>query len=268
VQAASTYGVGSVRAFNSEVAVRARIGAARMASETADPGPYRLRSASDASWPGQAVYGHRETFGQKIAGALVAVLRMVFPVLALLASFMAIFLYRDTPVPLFADSIQGAWLTASHLLVPVGFLCVFLTNRRYGPAYAFAQVALAFAAAAAIIVLGRNQIDSVMRPDTIPGMREALAFGLAFFAASFVSTVVFDGARGSQWWTAPFFGFLSAALVFALAFYPAAYAGTDAPWLDHAVKYLVVLSGEGVLMLIPFWALRGIVPPIAGYNGY
>ena len=258
--------MGSVRAFNSEVAVRARIGAARLGSETTDPGPYRLRSASDAAWQGQSVYGHRETFGQKIAAVFVAALRMIFPVLGLLASFAAVYLYRDTPVDLFDD--QGPWLTASHLLIPLGFFVVFLTNRRYGPSYAFAQVVISFAALAAVVALGRDLFDNALRPETMPTMREGVAFSVAFFAASFVSIVVFDGARGARWWTAPLFGFLAAAVVFSLAFFPAAYAGTDMPWLDHAVKFLILLGGEGILLLAPFWAMRGIVPPIAGYNGY
>lgn len=255
-----------MRAFNSEVAVRARIGAARLGSETTDPGPYRLRSASDAAWQGQSVYRHRETFGQKIAAAFVAVLRMIFPVLGLLASFAAVYLYRDTPVALFEN--QGPWLTASDLLIPVGFFVVALTNRRYGPSYAFAQVVISFAVLGAVVMLGRDLFDNALRPENMPTMREAAAFALAFFAAGFVSIVVFDGARGSRWWTAPLFAFVAAAMVFSLAFFPVAYAGTDLPWLDHAIKFLMVLMGEGVLLLVPFWAMRGIVPPIAGYNGY
>ena len=56
-------------------------------------------------------------------------------------------------------------------------------------------------------------------------MREALAFAGAFFLSSFVAIVVFDGARGPRWWTAPLFGMLSSALLFCPAYYAMAYAG-------------------------------------------
>jgi hypothetical protein len=29
-----------------------------------------------------------------------------------------------------------------------------------------------------------------------------------------------------------------------------------------------VLAAAGVAMLMPYWMMRGIVPPLPGYNGY
>ncbi|MDE2500831.1 MAG: VUT family protein [Alphaproteobacteria bacterium] len=241
---------------------------ARMAAGAIEDGPYRLRSASDAAWAGSAAYGHRETFWEKTAAVLTAVLRMILPVLSLLACFAALYLYRDTPMPLFLDGTGTPWLTASHLLVPLAFLCVHLTNRRYGPAYAFAQVVIVSALVVGLVLFAGDQIAPYLPQSTLPTMREAIGLGAAFFAASFVSIVVFDGARGARWWTAPLFGFLSAAVFFALIFFPTAYAGTGALWLAHSVKYMGLLMGEGVLLLIPYWMLRGIVQPLSGFGGY
>jgi uncharacterized PurR-regulated membrane protein YhhQ (DUF165 family) len=259
-----------VRAFQQEVSARGRYGAAaRMASSgLVEDGPYRLRSASDAAWAGYVAYGQRETFWQKTGAAFSAVLRMIVPVLALLACFAGLYLYRDTPVPLFLNGTGAGWLTVSHLLVALGFLCVHLTNRRYGPAYAFAQVAVASALIVALVLFASGQIRQFVPQDTVPSMREAIGFGGAFFLASFVSIVVFDGTRGARWWTAPLFGFVTAGVFFAWIFYPAVYAGTGAPWLDHALVYAVVLAGGGILLLIPYWMLRRIVPPISGFGGY
>lgn len=237
-----------------------------MATDTADRGPYRLRTASDTAWPGTAY--RRPTFGRRLAGAFTAVLRLVLPVLALLAAIAGLYLYRDTPVPLFLDGTGLPWLTASDTLVPVAFFVVFLTNRRFGPAYAFAQVVAASVAVTALSVFGRDYILAAFPPDTIPAMREAAAFGVAFFAASFVSIVVFDGARGAYWWTAPLFGALSAAIVFPLVFFPVQFMGTDAAWLHHAVAYMGLMAGEGIMLLVPFYFLRRLVLPLPGFGGY
>ena len=259
-----------MRAFGQQIIAGGRESAVvRVASTgTVEDGPYRLRSASDAAWAGYAAYGQQETSWQKVGTALNAVLRMVVPVMALLACFAGFYLYRDTPVPLFLNGTGTPWLTASHLLVAAGFLCVHLTNRRYGPTYAFAQVVVSLALIVAFLLFSSRFIASVVPLDTVPTMREAVGFGAAFFLASFVSIVVFDGTRGARWWTAPLFGFVTAAGFFAWIFYPAAYAGTGAPWFDHAVVYAAVLAGEGILLLVPYWMLRGIVRPISGFGGY
>ena len=229
-----------------------------------ESGPYRLRSASDAVWP--AAYGHRESFTDKFGAAVTAVLRLIVPVLALLAAFAGLYLYRDTQVAVFWGG--QSWLTGGHLLVPVGFLCVHLTNRRYGPATAFWQVTIAAALIGAVILFAGERIAPFVPLDTVPTVREALAFGGAFFFASFASIVTFDGARGCHWWTAPLFGFLAAAIFFCGIFFPAAYAGTGALWLNQGLQYLGVLAGEGVLLLLPYWMLRAVVPPLSGFGGY
>ncbi len=239
-----------------------------MAAGSVEDGPYRLRSASDMAWSGGAAYGRRETFGQKLGAAVRAVLRMILPVLSLLAAFVGVYLYRDTPVPLFLDGTGTPWLTGGHFLVGIGFFCVQLTNRRYGPAYAFAQVVIASASVVAFIIFASRQLQDFVPQDTVPAMREALSFGGAFFFASFVSIVVFDGTRGANWWTAPLFGFLGGAIFFAGIFYPVAYAGIELSWLHHAVVYAGVLAGEGILLLIPYWMLRRAVQPLSGFGGY
>ena len=261
--------MGAVRAFGQQVVAGGRENiVSRVASSgIVDDGPYRLRSASDAAWAGYVPNCQRETFWQKTGAVIGAVLRMVLPVMALLASFAGLYLYRDTPLPPFLYG-TASWLTFGHLIVPVGFFCVHLTNRRYGPAYAFAMVVAALALTVALLLFAGGRIMQFVPQDTVPAMREALSFGAAFFLASIVSIIVFDGTRGAHWWTAPMFGLVTAAVFFAWIFYPAAYAGTGAPWLDHALVAAAVLAGEGILLLIPYWMLRGIVPPVSGFGGY
>lgn len=236
-----------------------------MASE--ERGLYRLRTASDAPYASAYVYGRRESAGHKLGGIFAVVARLVASIIVLLAWVLGVWLYRDTPVELLADG-KTMWLSASHLLIPVGFFCVAMTNRRYGPAYAFAQVVASAIVVVALVLVSGGAVNELFPLDRIPPMREAASFGGAFFAASFVSIVAFDGARGPNWWSAPLIGFLSAAIVFPLVFFAALYAGTGSDWLGHAGQYIGVLAGAAVVMLIPFWAMRRMIPPMSGFGGY
>jgi uncharacterized PurR-regulated membrane protein YhhQ (DUF165 family) len=229
-------------------------------------GPYRLRGASDAALPSYG-YGQRTTLGQRGAEALRAVARIILPVLVLGTALGATYLYMDTQLPYFADA-RGPWLTVGHLLLPLAFLAVHLTNRRYGPAYAFAQVVLTLAALAAIVLFGGGIAPSLLPATVLPSLREIAAFVGAFLLAGFVSIVAFDGARGPRWWMAPLIGSIVAAIVFAPAFYLSAYLGTSGPWLNHMATHLGLLLAGAVLGLAPFWLLRGVIQPLPGFGGY
>jgi uncharacterized PurR-regulated membrane protein YhhQ (DUF165 family) len=229
-------------------------------------GPYRLRGATDATWPSQG-YGQRSGMGRKISEAMRAIARIIIPVLTLCAALAALYLYMDTALPYFADG-RARWLTVSHLLLPLAFLTIHLTNRRYGPGYAFAQIVLAFAALGAAILFGGALIQMLLPETIIPSVREVAAFAGAFFVAGFLSIVAFDGARGPRWWTAPLIGSLVAALIFVPIFYPAAFLGTAAPWFAHMGIHTGLLIAGSVLSLVPYWLLRRIVQPLPGYGGY
>jgi uncharacterized PurR-regulated membrane protein YhhQ (DUF165 family) len=177
------------------------------------------------------------------------------------------YLYMDTPLPYFAGA-QGPWLTVSHLLLPVAFLTIHLTNRRYGPAYAFAQVVLALAALGALALFGSDVVYRLLPPTVSPNMREVAAFAGLFLIAAFLSIVAFDGARGPRWWTAPFVGSVVAAAVYVPGYYLAAYVGTTTPWLSHMAVHAGLLFAGAVLGLLPFWLLRGVIQPLPGFGGY
>jgi uncharacterized PurR-regulated membrane protein YhhQ (DUF165 family) len=232
-----------------------------------DDGPYRLRGASDATWHTQG-YGQQPVgIGRRVMDAIRAVMRTVVPVLALSAALAAMFLYMDTTLPYFADG-RTPWLTVSALLIPLAFLTVHLTNRRYGPAYAFAQIVLAFAAGGAVIVFGRPVVELLLPVAVFPSVREVAAFAAAFFVAGFLGIIAFDGARGPRWWTAPLVGSVVAALVFAPLFYIAAYLGTATPWFNHMGIHTGLLVGGAILALVPYWLLRRVVQPLPGFGGY
>jgi uncharacterized PurR-regulated membrane protein YhhQ (DUF165 family) len=224
-----------------------------------------MRSAAEAAWTGSAAYGRQESAWFRIGRGIRAVGRMIVPVVTLLLSFAAVYLYLDTPATPVVGSVDSHWLTMGYLLVPVSFLCVHLTNRRYGPAYAFAQVVLALAASVAFVVFVAPDLRAFVPVRSVPDIRVAAAFGGAFFVASFISIIVFDGARGPRWWMAPLLAMLASVVIFGLVFYPAA---GMADWPHRMSVHLEFLAALAVLSLVPYWFLRGLVRPLPGFNGY
>ena len=248
---------------------RGKGGASRVAMGVEDASLYRLRTAADAAWPSQATaFRKREGIWQRLGVGAGVILRLVVPVLLLVSALAGAYLYLDAKLPYFADH-GTAWLTLGHALVPVSFFVIALTNRRYGASHAFAQVAVSMVVIVAAIAVASDSLRGLVPAHAVPSMRFAMAFAAAFFVASFISIVMFDGARGPRWWAAPLVGLAAAALVFPAIFFPAAFAGTtDALWLRHMLIFGGLMLGSVFVSLIPYWLLRGIVPPLSGFGGY
>ena len=259
----------TVRALGAGVPVAHRErDVARAANGIENAGLYRLRTASDIAWPATASYRKRDTFGQRLWTGLGAIGRLVLPVLLLVSALAVCYVYLDTKLTTFADT-SGNWLSLGEALVPAAFFAVALTNRRYGPSYAFAQVVLAIMTIAVVVLFAANALRGLLPLHAVPSTRFVASFGVAFFLASFVSILLFDGARGPRWWTAPLLGLIAPAFVFAAIFFPSAYAGLgDMLWVQHMFAFFGLMLGAAVLSLIPYWVLRGVVPPLSGFGGY
>ncbi len=177
------------------------------------------------------------------------------------------YLYMDRTLPYFADA-QGSWLTVSHLLLPLAFLAVHLTNRRYGPSYAFAQIVISLAVCGAMVMFGSEQLRQLLPTPVVPSLREGASFAGAFLVAGFLAIIAFDGARGPRWWIAPLLASLIGGLTFVLIFYPATFAGTGTDWTRHMVINSAILVVAAVVGIVPYWFLRRAVPPLPGFGGY
>jgi uncharacterized PurR-regulated membrane protein YhhQ (DUF165 family) len=193
-----------------------------------------------------------------------AAARTFLPVLALSSLLIVMHHLLGQPLAVFADS-QGAWFSWSHLLLALAFVAIQLTNRRYGPDYAFAQIVLSLGICGVIlIVLPAQSLPAASLPTT----REGMAFVVAFLASGFLSIIAFEGTRGAQWWRPPLIGYIVAGASFVLLFYPAAYAGSDSSWSDHMRVHAGVLVLAAVAGLLPYWLLRSSVKPLPGFGGY
>jgi uncharacterized PurR-regulated membrane protein YhhQ (DUF165 family) len=232
-----------------------------------EAGPYRLRSGADAVWPPPArAYGGpvENRFKRAREIGLVA-LRLAVPVLLLLTLLGAVYLYADAVLPAAMLPLQGAPLTISDLVLPSCWTIIHLTNRRYGPGYAFAHLAATMVLALLVALINPGGIDDWLPALPSLSWRAVLAFFAAFAIANFVAIVFFDAARGPRWWSAPLAASAAAAFVFSGLYYPAAFGAAAAP---SGVMHFMLFMGEGVLLLVPYCLLRPAMRPLDGRNGY
>jgi hypothetical protein len=234
----------------------------RFAADRADSNPILIGRSSEISWGRTA---EAPNLLSALGTAMRAGLRLVFPVLLLLGILSAIYMYGNVKVPQLAFR---PWLTLGHALLIVPFFAVMLTNRRYGPAYALAQVVIAMGVIGSVTMANAADLSSLVPQMAHFSQRIVIAFSLAFFLANFTGIVAFDAARGPQWWTAPFASGAICAVVFAAVFYTVAFLGTGTDWTGWMLVHGCVLAAAGVAMLVPYWMMRRVVPPLPGYNGY
>lgn len=235
-------------------------------------GPYRLHHTGDAAWPPRkrAYGGEVESAWIKAKPVLLAALGLALPVLLLTVLLAASFLYADAILPTDGASaaIRHATMTMGDLVLPLTWLAVHLTNRRWGPSHAFAQLVAAMALTMLAMLINPYGIDDWISFMPSLTWRAMLAFGVSFLAANFIAICVFDGARGPRWWTAPLAASLAASLVFSLLYYPLAFAGLDLFWSDSALVHGALFFAESVALLLPYFLLRPAMRPLPGLNGY
>lgn len=204
-----------------------------------------------------------------------ATARLILPVAALAGVLFLAYAYRLAPVTLFDGRFPpdqalfqpGLWLTAGHLILPLAFFAVSLTNRRYGLNYAVAQIMAAWAIVAGALAYAYVYKGIELAPGPFPDARTVVAFTVALLMAQLVSAIVFDGTRGVRWWSAPLFSGLWAAIVFAAIFYPSAYLGAGEPWLNRMSVHLGIMTVAAFVLLVPYWMLRGVIRPLPGFAG-
>lgn len=252
-----------VQAFEAGVTVRGRDSdSGRFGANRADSGPILIGRSSEISWTGER---EGRGFWAAIGAGLRATARLIVPVMLLLAILSAVYMYADVKIP--AISV-APWMSLGHALIMLPFFAVMLTNRRYGPAYALAQVVVTMGVIGSVTVANAADISALVPQVAAVPERLAIAFACAFFAANFAGIVAFDAARGPRWWSAPFAAAIFCTIFFVGVFYTVAFMGTATSWTNHMLVHGGVLIGTGIAMLLPYYLLRRIVVPLPGYNGY
>lgn len=202
----------------------------------------------------------------RLLPAVNASLQLFLPILLLVALGAACFLYADRPVT-WLGAASAKWLTWGHLMVPLTFFAIHLTNRRYGAAYASAQTAFAWALGMTALWSARADLPA-LAGRALPDLHEALVFCGALLLGQVFSVLVFDLTRGPRWWKAPFFASLCGGVLFCLIAFPFAYLGSGADWFGPMLTYAGIMAASAVLLLVPYCLLRPVVPPLSGFGGY
>lgn len=205
---------------------------------------------------------------------LKAVLRLILPVVLL----SGIFLWADaasgqslTWFDQFFGVLEpqlkpGYWLTGGHLILPLIFLALNLTNRRYGPSYAMAQILIVWGILAAIYYAYVVD-DFAMRAQPLPPLRTAVAFVTALLLSQIFNVLVFDWTRGRPWWRAPLYGPLWGSAVYCFIFYPMVNLGDGSPWVTQMITHYGFMAAISFASLIPYFLMRSALRPLPGYGG-
>jgi hypothetical protein len=214
---------------------------------------------------GQADSSEDPRLQQLLLAARIAA-RLAAPVLLLFVLLGAVYLYADAAIPAawLPRWAEGYGLGISDLVLPGCWTLVHLTNRRFGPAYAFGQLMAALALCLLTALVNPGDIRNWLPDMAALTWRGMLSFFLEFGLANFVAIVAFDAARGPRWWSAPLAASIAASFVHGGLYYPLAFGLLGAAALAHFILFLLV---SGALML-PYWLLRPAMRPLPGMNGY
>ncbi len=261
------HGRGVVSGFEAGIRANPRVGTPQFSGGVAESGSIGVSRPVDRIGRAHIAKPNQENIGGRVSEAIAAFFRLLTCVVLLLTIGAASFLYADTPAPQFVSHYLP-WIGLGELLLPLTFFAIQLANRRYGPGYAMAQVFLAWGIGFAALPFIKGELAQLLSASP-PDLRDVAGFGCALFLAHLLSVLVFDRMRGPRWWTAPLISSLVAGIVFCLIAFPAAYLGTAvADWPDRMIGDMGVMAVAAFAMLIPYWLLRSVVPPLPGFNGY
>lgn len=160
------------------------------------------------------------------------------------------------------------WLTWGHALVPAIFLVANLVNRRYGENFAIAHILTSWTLVMALAIAVMGKLITLGPLTAAPPLRIAAAFVGAMVLGQLAGVYVFDRTRGVAWWNAPAYSALTSSFIAVPVFYASAFIGSDWIWLNHMSIDLGLKAAMSFALLIPYFLLRPIIPPVEGLGGY
>lgn len=216
----------------------------------------------------------REPLGKRVWKIIRAIMQLSLPVTLTVAVLSFAFLYKDQPVtsfdffpPNYWAWNPGYWLTVGHLLLPLAFFFVNLTNRRFGPVYAVAQVIATWVLLALLVSYILVQFGEGGGESAFPPAQVSVGFLVAFGLAQLVNVNVFDKTRGRTWWGAPLISIVWASLIYVIVFHPVANWGGGEAWMPKMVADFAIKSAIAIALLVPYHLLRKAIRPLPGYGG-
>ena len=211
----------------------------------------------------------------QIGASVLFVLRLVLPLIFLGSVFLLADLNSWQSVyfldAFFEDDLApfrpGEWLKAGHLIFPLTYFIIHLTNRRYGPNLCVGLVGTLWLVAAGSIVWDQYFADLIYVDITQLSTRIVLAFSVAVIASQVMAIWVYEVTRGHPWWRAPLMASLWASGTFCLIFFVGAFYGGDLVWVNRMITYFALMVGMAIMMLVPYFLLKFLIRPVKG-TGY
>ena len=162
----------------------------------------------------------------------------------------------------------GNWLSIGFFAMTFAPFLVILISRRFGGEEASRVVTAAWTVAAIAAFAGVSYLAPVLEAGDMPSVAFVVAFVGSSIVAQFAAAAIYDVTRGSErWWRAPFFAALAAFVAQALLYFPIAYWGSNAPWLNWLVQYVALTSLGTVMFLAGYRVLMRPLRPRGGWGG-
>lgn len=219
-----------------------------------------------------------------VARFFVGLGRLVVPVVALLSALGVYWAFDVqaadaspylTHFDEFVNSVGSHKFGRGLLVLPLVYLVLNLTSRRYGPGLALWTVVLSWALLGGGVYWGLTQGFITSFGNDIMPVPQALALGLSLLAGQVFCIYFFDWLRGIPWWEAPLVAALVGGLTQTFAFHiidhvlaSGAMAGV---WQGDIWPRLALLSAIqlawAIVQLLPTAILRGAIRPLSGYGG-
>lgn len=204
----------------------------------------------------------------------VALLRVTILSALLLPVILFAFISADLPYRGFDHFFSagfakpGNWLSLGFFAMALAPFLVILISRRFGGEEASRVITASWAVAAFAAFAGVSYLAPVLESGDMPGVAFVVAFAGSSMVAQFAAAAVYDITRGSErWWRAPFFAALAAFVAQAFIYFPIAYWGSNAPWMNWLVQYVALAVLGTVVFLGAYRVLMRRLKPRGGWGG-
>jgi len=201
--------------------------------------------------------------------------RMTLLAAILTPVLLVAFLTIDLPVRVFDGAAGGDfavrpsnWLTRGGLVMALAPLLAILFSRRFGGDEASRAITASWGVAALAVFAELSYLAPALEPQDFPGARFTMVFVASAMAGQYIAVNVYDVARGGgQWWRAPLYGALSGYFVHVLIYFPVAFWGQGAPWLNWMVGDFAIKAMLAFAFLPVYGLLRRKLRPRGGFGG-
>lgn len=220
----------------------------------------------------------RETPAERFARELVAfgagLLRMAILALVFTPVLLFSFLTVDMPVQRFdrlfdIEAMKPShWLNIGGMVMALGAPLAILFTRRFGGDEASRAVTAAWGVAAVATFAELSYLAPTLDAADFPAVNFVVAFVASALAGQYVAIGVYDVIRGGgNWWRAPLIAALSGFAVQVMLYFPIAFWGAKAPWLNWLISDFAVKAAIAVAFLVVYRFLQKSLRPVGGFGG-